>query len=61
MTLKDAIVNMINNGMLDWELVGLEMLRRMKMNEVKNMIFENHWEDEICIELCNKQKKEKQV
>lgn len=57
MTFKDAIVNMINNGMLDWELVGLEMLNRMKINEVKNMIFENHWEDEICIELCNKQKK----
>jgi hypothetical protein len=54
MTLKDALVNMINNRMLDWQLVGREMLNRMKNREVKNMIFENQWEDEICIELLNK-------
>lgn len=57
MTFKDVIVNMINDGMLDWELVGREMLNRMKNSEVKNMIFENQWEDEICIELLNKERK----
>jgi hypothetical protein len=51
---KDALVNMINNDMLDWELVGREMLARMSMDEVESMIFENDWEDEECMRLANR-------
>ena len=49
---KNVLVNMIDNDMLDWELVGREMLARMSMDEVKDMIFECDWEDETCIELA---------
>ena len=45
---REILINMINNGMLDWELVGREMLERMSMDEVRDMIFENDWEDENC-------------
>ena len=45
---KTILVNMIKNGMLDWELVGWEMLARLSMDEVKDMIFECDWEDENC-------------
>jgi hypothetical protein len=51
---KDALVNMIDNGMLDWELVGREMLERMSMDEVEDMIFECDWEDEECIRVANR-------
>ena len=51
---KNALVNMIDNDMLDWELVGREMLARMSMDEVKDMIFECDWEDETCIELSKR-------
>ena len=51
---KDALVNMINNDMLDWELVGREMLARMSMDEIEGMIFENDWEDEECMRLANR-------
>jgi hypothetical protein len=51
---KDALVSMINNGLLDWELVGREMLNRMSMDEVEVMIFECDWEDETCMELANR-------
>ena len=51
---KDALVNMINNDMLDWELVGREMLARMSMDEVEDMIFECDWEDEECMRLANR-------
>ena len=50
---KDALVNMIDNDMLDWELVGREMLARMSMDEVEDMIFENDWEDEECMRLAD--------
>jgi hypothetical protein len=52
--IKDALVNMINNDMLDWELVGREMLTRMSMDEVEDMIFECDWEDDECIRLANR-------
>jgi hypothetical protein len=51
---KDALVSMINDGLLDWELVGREMLNRMSMDEVEDMIFECDWEDETCMELANR-------
>ena len=51
---KDALVNMIDNDMLDWELVGREMLARMSMDEVEDMIFECDWEDDECMMLANK-------
>lgn len=45
---KAILISMINNDLLDWELVGREMLERMPMSDVKNMIFENKWENEDC-------------
>lgn len=45
---KTILVNMIENDMLDWELVGREMLARMSTDEVEEMIFECGWEDENC-------------
>lgn len=39
------VINMIEDGMLDWELVGREMLARMSMDEVEKMVFENDWEN----------------
>lgn len=50
---KDALVNMIKNDMLDWEIVGREMLARMSMNDVEDMIFDCDWEDEECMRLAN--------
>lgn len=43
---KDTLVNMIDDGLLDWEMVGREMLARMSMDEVEDMIFECDWADE---------------
>lgn len=54
---KDALVHMINNGLLDWELVGRELLARMPMSTVEYMIFECEWEDEECIRLANRNRK----
>ena len=54
---KDALVNIINNDMLDWELVGREMLARMSMDDVEDMIFECDWEDEECQRLLYMKKK----
>jgi hypothetical protein len=51
---KDALVNMIDDGMLDWETVGREMLARMSMDDVEDMIFECDWEDEECMRLVNR-------
>lgn len=51
---KDALVSMINDGLLDWELVGRELLARLSMDEVEDMIFECEWEDEICMKLANR-------
>ena len=51
---KDALVSMINDGMLDWETVGREMLARMSTDEVEDMIFECDWEDEECMKLANR-------
>jgi hypothetical protein len=50
---KDALVSMIDDGMLDWETVGREMLARMSMDEVEDMIFECDWEDEEYMKLAN--------
>jgi hypothetical protein len=47
---KNILVNMIDSGMLDWELVGREMLNRMSMDEVEDMIFENDWENDECLD-----------
>ena len=35
---KAILISMINDDLLDWELVGREMLERMPMSDVKNMI-----------------------
>ena len=54
---KEAIENMINNDMLDWELVGRELLKRMPMDDVEDMIFDCEWEDEECQRLLYTKKK----
>lgn len=47
---RAILVKMVENDLLDWELVGREALYRMSIDEIRDMIFENGWEDENCVE-----------
>ena len=43
---KDKLIGMIEDGILDWETVARESIARMSMDEVDDMIHECDWDCE---------------